>query len=98
MKSILQGLYDGEIFPDELIVPKGNPYRSVNNTIGTEKEYIKSKLSEEAYKRFEELDDLYRQSSSIEAEASFIYGFRLGAMLMIEVFAGEEKLMHSSDS
>ena len=97
MKSILQGLYDGEIFPDELIVPKGKPYRSVNNTIETEKEYIKSKLSEGAHKRFEELDVLYRQSSSIEAEASFIYGFRLGTMLMVEVFTGEEKLMQSSN-
>lgn len=98
MKSILQGLYDGEIFPNELIVPKDKAYRSVSNTIGTKKEYIKSKLSEEAYKSFEELVDLYRQSSSMEAEASFLYGFRLGSMLMIEVFTGEEKLINSSKS
>ena len=28
MKSILQGLYEGEIFSDELIVPKDPEYRT----------------------------------------------------------------------
>lgn len=93
MKSILQGLYEGEIFPDELIVPKDPEYRSVNKKIGEQKAYFKQKLSEEDSRKLEEFDSLYSQTSSMDSEASFLYGFCLGAMLMIEVFTGKEELV-----
>lgn len=92
MNSILQGLYDGEIFPDEQIVPKDPEYRSMSKKLGEQKAYFKQKLSEEDSKKFEEFDDLYCQTRSMDSEASFMYGFRLGAMLMIEVFTGKEEL------
>lgn len=97
MKSLLQGLYAGEISPDELIVPKSREYRSMNRKIGEEKEYLKSRLSVEDCKRFEELDYLLMQTGSMNSEASFSYGFRLGVMLMIEVFTGKDELIRSSD-
>jgi len=92
MKSILQGLYAGEVYPDELIMPKDPEYWPMNKKIGEQRAYFKQKLSEEDYRKLEEFDSLHSQASSMDSEASFIYGFRLGAMLMIEIFAGKEEL------
>ena len=92
MKSILQGLYAGEVYPDELIMPKDPEYQPVNMKISEQKAYFKQKLSEEDYRKLEEFDNLCGRSSSMDSEASFIYGFRLGAMLMIELFTGKEGL------
>ena len=88
MKSILQLLYNGEIFPSELIIPKGPEYRQINKKIEEEKQ----KLSEEDCKRFEELDDLCCQSYSMRAKESFLYGFKLGALIIAEVFTGQSQL------
>jgi len=49
------------------------------------------------YKKFDEMDDLYRITGTMESEASFCYGYPLGAMLMIEVFTEKDELMRSSD-
>jgi hypothetical protein len=45
MKSILQELFDGDIYPDELIVPKDPQYHPINQKISDEQEYFKKKLS-----------------------------------------------------
>ena len=92
MKSILQALYDGEIFPDELIVPKDPEYRPIHRKISAEKEYLKQKLTEEDYKRLEKIDNLLCQATSMSAYEAFSYGFKLGAILMIEIFTGADDL------
>jgi len=74
MKSILQALYDGEIFPDELIVPKDPEYRPIHRKISAEKEYLKQKLTEEDYKRLEKIDNLLCQATSMSAYEAFSYG------------------------
>ncbi|WP_165866099.1 DUF6809 family protein [Lucifera butyrica] len=45
------------------------------------------------YKLFEALLDLYGESSSMETSASFTYGFKLGALVMIEVLSGKEEVV-----
>jgi len=97
MKSILQGLYDGEVFPSELILSKDPEYLTVHSKISGEREYFKQKLSEEDGKRLEEFDNLYSRTNSMDSEASFLYGFRLGAMLMVEVFTEKEELVRGGN-
>lgn len=97
MKTILQALYDGEIYPDEIIVSKDPEYHHVNQKIGDEKAYLKQKLLGEDYQHLEGLDNLYNQSNSMDSKASFLYGFRLGAMLIIEVFMGKGELVRGGD-
>lgn len=93
MKTILEELYDGNIYPDELIIPKDPGYNPINQKISDMLEMWKKKLSEDDYKQFEMFMDLRCEASSMEVSASFIYGFKLGALIMIEVFAGKEELV-----
>ncbi len=97
MKSILEELYDGNIYPDELIISKDPEYHSINKEISATMEIWKNKLSKDDFERLEALSDLCCKSSSMDSAASFMYGFRLGAMIIIEVVAGKETLVRRRD-
>lgn len=97
MKSILQAIYNGTINPSEFILSEDPEYRSANQKIGEIKTYLKDRLSEEDCKRFTELDDLFNQVISMESESSFCYGFKLGTLLMIEVFTEKENITKRID-
>jgi predicted metallo-beta-lactamase superfamily hydrolase len=97
MKSILEELYDGNIYPDELIVSKDPEYRPLNQEISNTMKIWRSKLSQDDYEQLEALMDLRCKSTSMEASATFMYGFRLGAIIMIEVLNEKEKLVHGGD-
>ncbi len=88
--SILETWYNGELYPGEEIVSRNPGYRPLGEKIGKEREYFKSKLSPEDKERFEEWDGLLLTSSSMNSYANFSYGFKLGALLMCEVFNGDE--------
>ena len=92
MKSILEKLYDGEIYPDELIVPKDPEYHETNQKISDTLDTWKKKLSEDDFKQLEKLLDLRSCVDSMDATSSFVYGFKLGAAMMIEVLTGKEEL------
>lgn len=93
MKSILEELYGGNINPDELIVSKDPEYRPLNKRISDTLDIWKKKLSENDYSQLESLLDLCSKSSSMEASESFMYGFKLGALIMIEVLTGKKELV-----
>jgi hypothetical protein len=87
MKSILEELYNGSVYPAEQVCPTDPEYRIVNREIGEIKQYLKGKLSEEDKQRFEELEELFCRSSSMESTDIFVCGFRLAALIMIEVYS-----------
>ncbi|SDE17004.1 DUF6809 family protein [Sporomusa acidovorans] len=97
MKSILEELYNGNIYPAELIFPKAPEYRPLNKRISDTLEMWQKKLPEDDYNQLDNLLDLHSQSSSMEASESFLYGFRLGALIMIEVLTEKEKLVRGED-
>jgi hypothetical protein len=41
----------------------------------------------------EELLDLYGASNSMHNQASFMHGFKMGALMMIEVYSSKEELV-----
>lgn len=97
MKTILEELYRGQIFPDELIVAKNPEYRPLNRNIAGIRETLQQKLPEDDHPLLESFLDLHYQSSAMEASASFEYGFKLGAMIMLEVLAGKGDLVRGGD-
>lgn len=97
MKTISEELYEGNIYPDERIVSKDPEYRPLNKKISDTIEMWKKKLSEDDYNQLEALLDLRSELSSMEASESFMYGFRLSALIMIEVFTGKEELVRGGD-
>ncbi len=90
MKSILNELYYGRIVPWERGIPKTPEYKEANKDINKEKAFFKQILSEEEYKRLEVLENMYTNTSDIESADAFSYGFRLGLLIMIDVFSTEK--------
>jgi hypothetical protein len=88
MKSILEKLYYGHIRPFERIIPQDPQYRPLNQKISGIKRILQEKLPAEDYQALEGLLDLGCDSSVMESAASFRYGFKLGALIMLEVLGG----------
>lgn len=97
MKTILEELYEGNIYPDEFIIPKNPEYRPLNQKISDTIKTLKERLSEDDYKQLEELLDMRCETSTQDAAASFLYGFKLGAVILIEVLTGKEELVRGED-
>ena len=89
MKSILEELFYGRIRPFELIVHQ-DPEHSLNRKISDLKLALQEKLPAEDVQAVEELVDLCCGSGVLESAASFRYGFRLGAQVMMEVLGSKE--------
>lgn len=92
MKSILDEFYYGNISPVEQIISRDSDYWPLNHKISAEKEYFKSKLSQENIARFENMEEMFYLSAGMQEKSAFIYGFKLGVMFMVGVYGeGEEK-------
>lgn len=97
MKTILEELYFGNVYPDELIIPKDSEYGPLSKEISGTLETWKKKLSKDDFEQLEALLDLRDKSSSMDATASFLYGFKLGATIIIEVLTGKDDLIRGKD-
>ena len=87
--GILEELYNGQVYPFEEIVPQDEAYRETNQKISEIREYFYENLSPEEREKFEEMNRLSREVAYMESYANFAYGFRLSALLMCDVFIGE---------
>jgi hypothetical protein len=97
MKAILEALYGGRILPFETIIPESPEYKQLNQKIIERTEQWQKKLSETDYDLFEEFLELCHDSWAMETTAAFVYGFRLGAALLVEVLTDREELFLSRD-
>ncbi|MFI8715678.1 hypothetical protein QIH01_08505 [Brevibacillus brevis] len=88
-KTLLQQLYDGEIYPAEQIVPKSPEYTELLRKLGTEKQYLRE--------RFDEMGDMHLEIASLCGYEDFAYGFRLGAGLMIEALVSGNGLSRNNE-
>lgn len=95
MRTILNALYKDRILPAEQIIPEDPGYQFSKRKISGEMEMWKGKLSKDDFGRLEILVNLHRRVGSMEACAAYVHGFRLGAMMMMEVLAGKEEIAGS---
>ncbi|AZK48598.1 DUF6809 family protein [Paenibacillus lentus] len=93
MKSMLEALFYGDIRPEEQVIPRNPEYRSINRRLSEGMELWKEKLSSEDFNQLEAMLDLRSQSESIYATNTFINGFQLGALVMMEVYTAKEDLL-----
>ncbi|WP_019640786.1 DUF6809 family protein [Paenibacillus fonticola] len=92
MKSMLEALFHGDIRPEEQVVPRNPDYRSISRRVSEAMELWKEKLSSEDFNQLEAMLDLRSQSESIYATNTFINGFQLGALIMMEIYTAKENL------
>lgn len=93
MKSILEAFYFGEIRPEEKIIPNDPEYRNKNRSISEAMELRKGRLSGDEFIQLEAMLDLRGQVDSMHVTASFVHGFQLGALMMIEVYAAKDEYL-----
>ncbi|MNJ73879.1 hypothetical protein D3C77_707320 [compost metagenome] len=53
----------------------------------------REKLSIEDFQALEELFELKNDVNSLQSQESFIHGFKLGSLMMIEIYTNTEKLV-----
>jgi hypothetical protein len=82
---------------EDLLSSKNPEYWQTNRKMDELKEGLQKKLEKEDSKLLDTIFDLYHATESMEITASFEYGFRLGAALMVEVLADREELIRPKD-
>ena len=92
MKSILEELYLGHLYPLEQIVPQDPEFHSANEKKSGLIKILETRLSAEDFQTVEELLDVDCNISVMEAYASFGYGFKLGALVILEVLGNNGEL------
>ncbi|MDG0872232.1 hypothetical protein L5D93_06835 [Paenibacillus thiaminolyticus] len=88
MKTILGELYHGNLCPEAQSVSNDLASRDTTQKITEEMKRWRERLPESEY---DQLEDLMSLVAEMNAPDSFVYGFKLGAMMMIEVLGTGEK-------
>lgn len=91
MRSILERLYEGELYPAEKIVSTDPRYPQLEREIQEVQNDLRVHLDEDGQKQLEHLDKLYREENTMDCYAGFRYGFQLGAQLMCELLIREDR-------
>ena len=86
-RTILQQLFQGELFPAETINALG--LQKISDAVSAEREYLSGKLSGDDKDRLQKMNDLYQEYINMYGEECFVSGFKFGALLLIEVFSAQ---------
>ena len=90
-KSILQQLYDGEIYPAENIIGNANPeLQKINDRLAGEKAAFIKSLSEADRANFQKVNDLNDESAALYGYECFAHGFKLAVSLLTESLNGAD--------
>ncbi len=87
---VLQELWRGNITPSERFVRSGSEYKKIAGELSDEMDRLMEMISPEARKQLENIGNLRADMAVLSNEDIFIYAFRLGARLMLDVL-GEYK-------
>ncbi|WP_227011649.1 DUF6809 family protein [Paenibacillus lutimineralis] len=90
MPPLIESLYHGCLIPEEQVVPKDPQYRECSKKLSEAMEVWKKRMSAEEFSKLEELLDLQQEIQGMEMASAFTYGFKLGALMIIEVHFGDE--------
>ncbi|WP_438497647.1 DUF6809 family protein [Paenibacillus sp. IHBB 3054] len=85
----MEDFYYGRLHPNELIKPNDPEFQKINQKITESMQILKEHFSEEDFKQVEKLFDLLIDSNSLQSSLSFIQGYKIGALMMVEVFNGD---------
>ena len=88
MKSILEEFAYGNINPNIGTFKKDSKYGRVMQTIAKSEEKLLSMLDGEAKELFAKFSSAQLEATTISSNDKFIYGYRLGMLMAIEVFKG----------
>lgn len=82
---VLQELWRGNITPSERFVRSGSEYKKIAGKLSDEMDRLMDAISPEARKQLENIGNLRADMTVLANEDYFIYGFRLGARLILDI-------------
>ena len=92
---VLQELWRGNITPSERFVRSGSEYKKIAGKLSDEMDRLMEMISPEVRKQLENIGNLRADMTVLANEDYFIYGFRLGARLMLDVLGEYEGQFYS---
>ena len=93
---VLQELWRGNITPSERFVRSGSEYKKIAGKLSDEMDRLMEMISPEAKVQKEIVDNLQTDLTMLSNEDIFIYAFRLGARLMLDVLGEYKGQFYSS--
>ncbi len=94
MKSVLRGMYQGDIIPWARHVLYNKKRLEIFEKIEEEEKYFKAKLSLDDCQRFSALSDLYTQLTAVNEEDLYEYAFSLGMLIAMETVQKAEGIFN----
>ena len=88
--DVLRELWRGEISPTDRRVRQGSEYQQTAREIREKMGELLETLSPAARERLEAINDLKSDLSVMANEDFFLYGFRLGARMILDVIGDYE--------
>ncbi len=82
---VLKDLYWGNISPTERLIRPGSDYKKASIQICEQINLFLENLTPEGKEQMEAIDTLRNDMATMAEEDAFIYGFRLGARMMLDV-------------
>ena len=95
--QILEELYYGNIRPDIRFYGKDSPFVELARLREKNREKLLESLNESEKEIFEKFTDAQAEIDSIVRYEKFTYGFRLGALLMADVFTGASGMVRGHE-
>lgn len=90
MDSILEVLAKDNLRTIPETVKRNPDYDMTMKEICVLEERLKEVLNPQGWALLERLEDLQMEVAAFSSEQNYIHGYRLGSLIMIEVFSGQE--------
>ena len=88
--SIISDIWNGNIVPKERNITPSENEKHLSAQIREMRSILLSNLPKEAQNRFEEYEALLFEKQSLTEEDTFVYAFRLGAQLILDITGKRE--------
>ena len=97
MKSILEQFALGNINPSEGSIPKGSHFERIFNSANDAENQLAAALDGELKDLFDRYVNEHSEAACISENDKFIFGYRLGVLMTMEVFIGKEHTIFGAD-
>ena len=84
-------LWEGEITPSEKFIKKGSELHKVYAKLSKEEDFLRRNMDEDEKRHFEEFSELEAEAADITNKETFIYAFKLGAGVVLDLLDNSER-------
>lgn len=91
MKSILEELWYGNVYPSDNCREIKKETKDLMKYLAEHHDNLYATLTKKQREMLEKFDDYYAELTDINERAIFVYAFRLGAKMMLEIMLPQKE-------